>query len=257
YGLQEHVEGCAPGPGRGSEPLAVRGQCLVEIGLAALDDRVVRIEAGVYVFGQLFELLLAVLAETGAHHLVPERRESIGRGYLAAEPAGQEVETLGEGGGVVEPAPGGEGVHAGETLAQLLDTTMLGERGDRFRELGERQVGHPKGLMAAPRRAVNDPSDVLTGALHYHQGGSSMVLDELTGRCLPAMVARGRGAVMNIASLGAFGPGPYMATYVATKAFVLSFSESIAVELKGSGVHVLCVCPGFTRTEFQQKAEVD
>ncbi|TMA95996.1 MAG: SDR family oxidoreductase [Deltaproteobacteria bacterium] len=83
------------------------------------------------------------------------------------------------------------------------------------------------------------------------------VLVELTGRCLPAMVARGRGAVMNIASLGAFGPGPYMATYVATKAFVLSFSESIAVELKGTGVHVLCVCPGFTRTEFQQKAEVD
>lgn len=83
------------------------------------------------------------------------------------------------------------------------------------------------------------------------------VLVELTGRCLPAMVARKRGTVMNIASLGAFGPGPYMATYVATKAFVLSFSESIAVELRGTGVDVLCVCPGFTRTEFQDKAEVD
>src|SRR5207247_1505499 len=82
-------------------------------------------------------------------------------------------------------------------------------------------------------------------------------LVELTGRCLPGMVARGRGVVMNIASLGAYGPGPYMATYVATKTFVLSFSESIAVELQGTGVQVLCVCPGFTRTEFQQKAEVD
>lgn len=82
-------------------------------------------------------------------------------------------------------------------------------------------------------------------------------LVELTGRCLPGMTARGRGVVMNIASLGAYGPGPYMATYVATKAFVLSFSESIAVELRGTGVEVLCVCPGFTRTEFQQKAEVD
>src|SRR5262249_58985777 len=70
-------------------------------------------------------------------------------------------------------------------------------------------------------------------------------------------VPRGRGGVMNIASLGAFGRGPYMATYVATKAFVLSFSESIAVELRGTGVDVLCVCPGFTRTEFQDKAEVD
>ena len=83
------------------------------------------------------------------------------------------------------------------------------------------------------------------------------VLMELTRRFLPVMVQRGRGAVMNIASLGGFAPGPYMATYAATKAFVLSFSEAIALELRDTGVHVLCVCPGFTRTEFQQKAEVD
>ena len=83
------------------------------------------------------------------------------------------------------------------------------------------------------------------------------VLVELTGGCLPGMVGRGHGVVMNIASLGGFAPGPYMATYAATKAFVLSFSEAIAAELRGTGVQVLCVCPGFTRTEFQQKAEVD
>src|SRR5437899_205161 len=83
------------------------------------------------------------------------------------------------------------------------------------------------------------------------------VLVELTGRCLPAMVARKAGVVMNIASMGAFAPGPYMATYAATKAFVLSFSEGIAAELGGTGVQVLCVCPGFTRTEFQEKAAVD
>ena len=83
------------------------------------------------------------------------------------------------------------------------------------------------------------------------------VLVELTGRCLPAMVARKAGVVMNIASMGAFAPGPYMATYAATKAFVLSFSEGIAAELRGTGVQVLCVCPGFTRTEFQEKAAVD
>src|SRR5213595_3840621 len=83
------------------------------------------------------------------------------------------------------------------------------------------------------------------------------VLVELTARCLPAMVARHAGVVMNIASMGAFAPGPYMATYAATKAFVLSFSEGIAAELGGTGVDVLCVCPGFTRTEFQTKAEVD
>ncbi len=80
-------------------------------------------------------------------------------------------------------------------------------------------------------------------------------LVELTGRFLPAMVERGRGAVMNIASVGGFGPGPFMATYCATKAFVLSFSESLASEVRGTGVHVLCVCPGFTRTEFQGKLD--
>jgi short-subunit dehydrogenase len=82
-------------------------------------------------------------------------------------------------------------------------------------------------------------------------------LVELSGRCLPAMVARKRGVVVNVASVGAFTPSAYMATYSATKAFVLSFSEALAVELQDSGVHVLCVCPGFTRTEFQDKANVD
>jgi short-subunit dehydrogenase len=83
------------------------------------------------------------------------------------------------------------------------------------------------------------------------------VLVELTGRFLPGMTARGRGAVVNIASVGGFSPGPYMSTYAATKAFVLSFTEGLAAEMRGTGVSVLCVCPGFTRTEFQEHAVVD
>jgi len=71
------------------------------------------------------------------------------------------------------------------------------------------------------------------------------------------MVCPFRHAIINIASLGGFAPGPFMATYAATKAFVLSFSEAVATELRGTGVDVLCVCPGFTRTEFQNKADVD
>ena len=82
-------------------------------------------------------------------------------------------------------------------------------------------------------------------------------LVELTGRFLPGMTARGRGVVMNIASVGGFSPGPFMATYAATKAFVLSFTEALAAEMRGTGVQVLCVCPGFTRTEFQERAVVD
>ena len=79
---------------------------------------------------------------------------------------------------------------------------------------------------------------------------------DLTGRLLPGMVARRRGVVMNVASVAGFGPMPYTATYAATKAFLLSFSEALAVELSGTGVRVVCVCPGFTRTEFQEKAKI-
>jgi hypothetical protein len=80
---------------------------------------------------------------------------------------------------------------------------------------------------------------------------------ELTGRLLPGMVRRGRGVVMTVASVAAFGPMPFSATYAATKAFLLSFSEALMVELEGTGVRVVCVCPGFTRTEFQEKAGID
>jgi len=71
------------------------------------------------------------------------------------------------------------------------------------------------------------------------------------------MVARGRGVVMNVASVAGFAPMPYTATYAATKAFLLSFSEALAVELSGTGVRVVCVCPGSTRTEFQERAGID
>ncbi len=75
-------------------------------------------------------------------------------------------------------------------------------------------------------------------------------LTALTGHFLPAMVAAGHGRILNIASTAAFQPGPYMATYYATKAFVLSFSEALAHELKGTGVRVTAHCPGATATSF-------
>jgi len=82
-------------------------------------------------------------------------------------------------------------------------------------------------------------------------------LVELTGRFLPAMVARGRGVVLNVASVAGFGPMAYSATYAATKAFVVAWSESLAVEMAETGVTIVCVCPGFTRTEFQEVAHAD
>jgi short-subunit dehydrogenase len=76
----------------------------------------------------------------------------------------------------------------------------------------------------------------------------------LTKRLLPGMLARRRGRILNVASTAAFQPGPYQAVYFATKAFVLSFSEGIAEELRGSGVTVTTVCPGPTRTGFGARA---
>ena len=76
----------------------------------------------------------------------------------------------------------------------------------------------------------------------------------LTRLFVPAMVERRGGTVINVASTAAFQATPYMATYGATKAFVLSFSEAVAAELKGTGVTVMALCPGPVRTEFQKVA---
>ena len=70
----------------------------------------------------------------------------------------------------------------------------------------------------------------------------------LTRKLVPGMVARRRGGVLNVASIVGFQPIPYWTTYAATKAFVLSFGEALAYELRGSGVRVVTVCPGFTKT---------
>ncbi|MBI2378878.1 MAG: SDR family oxidoreductase [Deltaproteobacteria bacterium] len=79
-------------------------------------------------------------------------------------------------------------------------------------------------------------------------------LVSLTGLFLPRMVERKKGHVLNLASTAGFQPGPYIATYYATKAFVLSFSEALSVELHGSGVSVTCSCPGPVRTAFLDTA---
>ncbi len=73
---------------------------------------------------------------------------------------------------------------------------------------------------------------------------------DLTHLFLPAMLARGDGAVINVASVAAFVSSPYAAVYSATKAFVLSFSEALWGECRGRGVRVLALCPGATATEF-------
>lgn len=76
----------------------------------------------------------------------------------------------------------------------------------------------------------------------------------LTKLFLPNMLARRKGAIINVASVAGFYPWPMMATYAATKAFVISYSQALAQELKGKGVKVLCTCPGPVATAFQERA---
>src|SRR5215470_4388431 len=79
-------------------------------------------------------------------------------------------------------------------------------------------------------------------------------LTHLTRLYLPEMLARRDGSILNVASTAAFQPGPLMAVYYATKAYVLHFSEAIANELQDTGVTVSCLCPGPTATEFHKRA---
>jgi short-subunit dehydrogenase len=81
-------------------------------------------------------------------------------------------------------------------------------------------------------------------------------LYRLTRELVPDMAKRNRGGVINVASIVAFQPIPYWTTYAATKAFVLSFSEGLAHELRRSGVRVLAVCPGFTKTSLYEETGV-
>ena len=82
-------------------------------------------------------------------------------------------------------------------------------------------------------------------------------LTALSRLALPGMIQRKRGRIMNVASTAGFQPGPLMAVYYATKAYVIMFSEAIANELKGSGVSVTCFCPGATATNFAGRANME
>ena len=84
-----------------------------------------------------------------------------------------------------------------------------------------------------------------------------MTVTHLTHLFLPAMVQRGHGKIMNVASSAAFQPGPFMACYFASKTYVLSFTEALAEKLSGSGVTVTAFCPGPTRTQFQKRSNTE
>ena len=83
-----------------------------------------------------------------------------------------------------------------------------------------------------------------------------IALTNLTQLFLSEMVKSGKGKILNLASVAAFMPGPYMSVYYATKAYVLSFSEALASELEGTGVSVTVLCPGPTKTGFEEASSL-
>ena len=86
---------------------------------------------------------------------------------------------------------------------------------------------------------------------------NTVALARLTRAALPGMIERGRGAIINVSSIASFVPARYTATYCASKAYVNSLTEALHEELRGTGVRVQLLCPGFTRTDFAERAGAD
>jgi len=154
---------------------------------------------------------------------------------------------------------------------------LVARREDRLRALAD-EVGNARVIamdlsahdaaerLVADLDAAGDEVELLINNAGFGQIGRFASLDAkrqremidlnigtLTDLCraiAPRMIERNSGGILNIASTAAFQPGPNMAVYFATKAYVLSFTEALHEELKPQGVHVSALCPGPTRTEF-------
>jgi short-subunit dehydrogenase len=134
-------------------------------------------------------------------------------------------------------------------VADLADRSQLAVVEERLRTqpveilVNNAGFGVLQGFSTGDLEAEQQMLDVLVTAVM-----------RLTHAALPGMVARGSGAVINVSSVAGWITG---GTYSAAKAWVTVFSESLSIELAGTGVHVTAVCPGFTHTEFHQRASME
>jgi short-subunit dehydrogenase len=192
-----------------------------------MTDRLVTLVTGAS--SGIGELLAREAARRG-HRLVLTARRVDRLERLAAELGGAEViaADLGEPGGPAQIEA--ELKARGASVDVLVNNAGLGQRGQ---------------VRSIPIERQLQQIDVNVRAL-----------TELTVRLVPAMVARRRGGILNVASTAAFQPGPNMAVYYATKAYVLSFSEALHEELLPLGIKVSALCPGPTRSEFAEAADM-
>jgi short-subunit dehydrogenase len=149
----------------------------------------------------------------------------------------------------------------------------ISEAHGRTAEVMEADLSTKKGVSTAADRLKKGDIAVLVNSAGFGTQGefaqlplgretqelnvNIVALTQLTHAAAGPMIENGRGTIINLGSVGSFEPVPYMSTYAATKAYVLSFSEGLHEELKPHGVTVTCVCPGVVHTEFQQQAGMD
>ena len=189
---------------------------------------------------------------------------------------------------LVTGASSGIGAEFARRFAQRgHDVTVVARRLDRLDELAKESTAAGSGTMTALAADLETPEGrakvsslltsngpwVLVNNAGFGTRGRAADLDagreraevqlnvvalqELTLAALPALAKAGDGGVINVASTAAFQPLPYMATYGATKAFVLHFTEGLAEEMRGTGVRVMALCPGPTQSEFGEVAGVN
>jgi short-subunit dehydrogenase len=172
----------------------------------------------------------------------------------------------------------------GAEMARLLGeagvpTVLVARRGDRLAEIAARYDGFevleadlltPAGQVATAERigSTKSPIDLVVNNAGFGTSGVFHELDVerladevvlnikaltvLSHAALVAMVPRGRGYLLNVSSVASFQASPGLGVYAATKAYVTSLSEALHSEVKKSGVHVTALCPGLTKTEFQE-----
>ena len=188
---------------------------------------------------------------------------------------------------LVTGASAGIGVDLAECFAEDGYDVILAARTERaLREVADRlaktcgvattPIAADLGAVGGGRKLAEEirkkglTVDVLVNNAGYGQAGgfngsdldvqlgmidlNDRALVELTHIYWPSMVANRRGGVLNVASTAAFQPGPLMAVYYASKAFVLSFSEALWEEARDTGVKVSCLCPGPTVSKFRERA---
>ncbi len=191
---------------------------------------------------------------------------------------------------VVTGASSGMGVEMARELAgRGQNVTLVARREERLRKLAE-ELGREHGIRAEvvaadvstdegrkalieAVRANGRDVEILVNNAGYGSAGRFQELDPekeaqmvrtnceaiiaLCGEYVPQMVERGRGAVLNVASIAGFQPIPFQATYSASKAFVRTFTEALTADLHGTGVTATALCPGLVPTEFGATAGID